>query len=89
MKNLKFKGIIFDDWCEYETGSAGRTCLTHWAEICESCAAKYYNKVSAYLDDGNTARACCSVMGCANSGEDAEKHYYIDFPNKEITFVEV
>lgn len=88
MKDLMFNGIIFDDWCEYEEGENGRTCLTYWAEMCESCAAKYHAKISKYLDDGSTARAICSVKACNNSGEDAEKHYYIDFPKKEITFVE-
>lgn len=88
MKNLVYKGIVFDDWCQYDTGEKGRTCLTHWAEICESCARKYRDKIKSRIDDGKCASGICGVKGCNNHGVDADIHYYIDFEGKEITFEE-
>lgn len=82
MKLLKYKGIVFDEWVDdEETGL--------WAEMCQGCAERHHDKVAAEIDDGGTARGCCSVRGCFNDGSDDEKnHYYIDFKPEYVSFVE-
>lgn len=83
MKILNYKGIEFDEFTENEDG-------TYWAEICQECVEKHWETVKNDIDEGGTARGCCSVKGCYNSGEDEEKmHFYIDFPTKDVSFQEV
>ena len=83
MKVLKYKGILFDDYEQNEDGN-------YWAEICQECVEKYWDLINDVIDDGGTARCCCSVKGCFNDGNDEEKmHYYIDFKSEFIRFVEV
>ena len=83
MKLLIYKGIVFDDWAEDEDGG-------FWAEICQECVEKHYEVIKNEIDEGGTARGCCSVKGCYNSGEDEFKmHYYIDFEPKYVSFKEV
>lgn len=81
MELLCYKGIVFDDYEQNDD-------KTFWAEICEECANKYFDKIKNDIDDGGTAQGCCSVCGCENNGEDLEtKHYYIDFTPKYVEFV--
>ena len=80
MKNLIYKGIIFDEYTKDPDGGV-------WAEICESCAEKYKDKIANNIDDGGVACGCCSVKGCANDGKAQDKkHYYIDFPPQQIHY---
>ena len=87
MKILKYKGIVFDDWAEdQEEGKI----VGYWAEICQECVEKYKDLISDDIDDGGTARGCCSIKGCSNTGEDEDRmHYYIDFKIEFVTFEEV
>ena len=83
MKLLKYKGLIFDDYAQNEDG-------TYWAEICEKCVKKYWEKIKDDIDDGGTARGYCSVQGCCNDGNDEMiLHYYIDFKTEHVSFEEV
>lgn len=83
MKELVYKGIVFDDYAKNEDG-------TYWAEMCVECAEKYRDILTDELDDGGTARGCCSVKGCLNSGDANEKlHFYIDFKPEFVSFREV
>ena len=83
MKVLKYKGIVFDDFDENDDG-------TYWAEICQECVEKYWDKVKDDIDEGGTARGCCSIKGCCNTGEREDKmHYYIDFKPDFVIFEEV
>lgn len=85
MKNLVYKGIVFDDWTR---GDPESPYDPYWSEICESCAQKYRDKIEGRIDDGKCASGICGVKGCNNHGADADSHYYIDFEDKEITFEE-
>lgn len=82
MRIIKYKGICFDDFEQNDDG-------THWAEICRECVEKYWELVNDVIDDGGTARGCCSVKGCYNSGNAEENHYYIDFKTELVSFEEV
>ena len=78
MKKLHYKGIVFDDYEKTEDGE-------YWAEICHSCVGKYHNLIKDEIDDGGTARGCCSVFGCENSGDNENVlHFYIDFDGKFV-----
>lgn len=70
---IEYKGIIFDDWTVDDDNNV-------WAEMCEGCAEKHKELISAELDDGG-AIGICSVRGCEVSGleSDNARHYYIDF----------
>lgn len=83
MKLLNYKGLIFDDFEQNEDGS-------YWAEICEECVEKHWEKIKDDIDDGGTALGCCSLKGCENMGEDEmTSHYYIDFKTEYVSFEEV
>lgn len=83
MKVLVYKGIVFDEYTQNEDG-------TYWAEICQKCVEKHWDLVSDVIDDGVTARGCCSIKGCFNDGDAEEKmHYYIDFKPEFVSFKEV
>lgn len=83
MKILVYKGIEFDDYTKDEDGA-------YWAEICQECVEKYWDKVNEDIDDGGTARCFCSRRGCWNSGNDDESmQYYIDFKPEYVSFKEV
>lgn len=82
MKELVYKGIVFDDYTKNEDG-------TYWAEMCVECASKYGDIITDELDDGGTARCCCSVKGCYNNGDDEKLHFYIDFKPEFVSFREV
>ena len=83
MKVLKYKGIIFDEYTQNEDG-------TYWAEICQGCVEKHWELVKDVIDEGGTARGCCSVKGCYNNGDNEEKmHFYIDFNPEFVSFEEV
>lgn len=81
MKKLNYKGLVFDDFAQDDDGNI-------WAEICQNCVKKHRHLISDVIDDGGTASACCSVEGCFNNGYNSEKHYYIDFNLKFVTFFE-
>lgn len=81
-KVLVYKGIVFDDYAQDEDGA-------YWAEICPECVEKYGDLVGDVIDDGGTARGCCSVKGCYNSGEEEKLHFYIDFKPEFVSFKEV
>lgn len=83
MQVLEYKGIIFDDFVRDKNGH-------YWAEICHKCAEKYGDLIQDEIDDGGTARGCCSVKGCYNDGAGDEiMHYYIDFKEEFIKFNEI
>ena len=83
MKVLIYKGIEFDEFTQNEDG-------TYWAEMCQECVEKYWDKIKDIIDEGGTARGYCSRKGCYNSGEDEEKmHFYIDFKSEYVSFKEV
>ena len=80
MKELIYKGIVFDDYVErYDDGS-------YWAVMCSSCASKHFNLVKDNLDPAG--EGICSVKGCHNIGEDADDHFYIDFEDEFVSFQE-
>ena len=62
MKQLLYKGIVFDDW---GTDSDGH----RWTEICPQCIKKYQEIITNELDDSHNALGICSVLGCDNSAD--------------------
>lgn len=82
MKRLLYKGIVFDNWEHDEDGGI-------WAEICQACVEKHWDSVNDVIDEGETARGCCSVAGCFHDGSDEEKlHFYIDFNPEFVSYEE-
>ena len=81
MAILKYKGVEFEACTKDNDGH-------YWGEICEECAEKQRDIFDEELDDGGTAQGWCSVRGCSNHGYNAKKHYYIDFKDELISFVE-
>ena len=80
-KCLSYKGVTFDWW---ETNDDGLV----FSEMCHSCASKNFPKINLELDDGSVACASCGVKGCSNDGNGDEPHYYIDFDDALIEFID-
>lgn len=74
---IEYKGIVFDDWAADGNGI--------WANICQGCAEKHKDVLSADELDGCVGGVYCSVCGCCVNGLETENenHYYIDF-NPEL-----
>lgn len=80
-KCLLYKGVRFDWW---ETNDEGFV----FSEMCHECASKAFPKINLELDSGDAACGCCGVLGCTNSGDTEDPHYYIDFDDSLVEFID-
>jgi hypothetical protein len=84
MKYLRYKNILFDDWCDDEHGI--------WVCICTECKEAYSDILVDELKnaDGN-GDFYCSVCGCGNNCEDNEDLdiLYIDLDRDKVEFIVV
>lgn len=80
-KLLLYKGIKFDWWQTTEEGLV-------FSEMCYECASKAFPNINLELDSGDAASACCGVLGCSNRGDTEDPHYYIDFDDTLVEFVD-
>lgn len=71
------KKIVFDD---YQDNT--EEFQSYWAEMCSKCHNKYKSILGQRASIG--AIGICSVKGCEN-----EANYYVDFDEKEITFLDM